>query len=105
MWKQQAQPQSSKVSSGYGFSLLLGTLTCTCKEIIIFSTYMHFSTEPIIFITSENTMLSFFCTIQIQKRNMVEPSLDQTEEVYAVEAFQTCHTSTKRGLVTWQERH
>jgi hypothetical protein len=29
---------------------------------------------------------------------MVEPSLDQTEEVDAVEAFKTCHTSSKRGL-------
>jgi hypothetical protein len=29
---------------------------------------------------------------------MEEPSLDQTEEVDAVEAFQTCHTSSKHGL-------
>jgi hypothetical protein len=29
---------------------------------------------------------------------MVEPSLDHTEEVDAVEAFQTCHTSSKHGL-------
>jgi hypothetical protein len=43
-------------------------------------------------------MLSFFCRMQMQQRNMVEPSLDQTEEVDAVEAFQTCHTSSKRGL-------
>jgi hypothetical protein len=43
-------------------------------------------------------MLSFFCTIQKQKRNMGEPRLDQTEEVDVVEAFQTCHTSSKHGL-------
>jgi hypothetical protein len=29
---------------------------------------------------------------------MVEPSLDRNEEVDAVEAFKTCHTSSKRGL-------
>jgi hypothetical protein len=29
---------------------------------------------------------------------MVEPSLDQNEEVDAVEAFKTCHTNSKRGL-------
>ncbi|CAN6280458.1 unnamed protein product [Urochloa humidicola] len=33
-----------------------------------------------------------------QKKNMEEPSLDRTEEVDAVEAFQTCHTSSKHGL-------
>jgi hypothetical protein len=31
-------------------------------------------------------------------KNMVEPNLDQTDEVDVVEAFQTCHTSSKRGL-------
>jgi hypothetical protein len=36
--------------------------------------------------------------MQMQQKNMVEPNLDQTEEVDAVEAFQTCHTSSKRGL-------
>jgi hypothetical protein len=36
--------------------------------------------------------------MQMQQRNMVEPSIDDTEEVDAVEAFQTCHTSSKRGL-------
>jgi hypothetical protein len=29
---------------------------------------------------------------------MVEPSLDQTEEVDVVEAFHTCHTSSKHDL-------
>jgi hypothetical protein len=29
---------------------------------------------------------------------MVELSLDQNEEVDAVEAFKTCHTRSKRGL-------
>jgi len=29
---------------------------------------------------------------------MEQPSLHQTEEVDAVEAFQTCHTSSKHGL-------
>jgi hypothetical protein len=29
---------------------------------------------------------------------MIEPSLNETEEVDAVEAFKTCHTSSKRGL-------
>ncbi|XP_020397787.1 uncharacterized protein [Zea mays] len=33
-----------------------------------------------------------------QKRNREEPSLDQTEELDAVDAFKTCHTSSKRGL-------
>jgi len=32
------------------------------------------------------------------KKNMEQPSLHQTEEVDAVEAFQTCHTSSKHGL-------
>jgi hypothetical protein len=36
--------------------------------------------------------------MQMQKRKMVEPSLDQTGEVDAVEAFWTCHTSSKHGL-------
>ncbi|XP_021315244.1 uncharacterized protein LOC110436768 [Sorghum bicolor] len=33
-----------------------------------------------------------------QKRNREEPSADLTEELDAVEAFQTCHTSSKKGL-------
>jgi hypothetical protein len=37
-------------------------------------------------------------TKQKQKRNREEPSLDQTEELDAVDAFKTCHTSSKRGL-------
>jgi hypothetical protein len=36
--------------------------------------------------------------MQMQKRNMGEPRLDQTEEVDVVEAFQTYHTSSKHGL-------
>jgi len=35
---------------------------------------------------------------QKEKRNREEPSLDQTEELDVVEAFKTCHTSSKRGL-------
>jgi hypothetical protein len=37
-------------------------------------------------------------TKQKQKRNREEPSLDQTEELDAVDAFKTCHTSSKRGM-------
>jgi hypothetical protein len=36
---------------------------------------------------------------------MVEPSLDQTEEVEAVEAFKTCHTTSNVAWVTRQEKH
>jgi hypothetical protein len=39
-----------------------------------------------------------FPTMQKQERNMIEPSLDQTEELDTVEGFKTCHTSSKRGL-------
>jgi len=33
-----------------------------------------------------------------QKRNREEPSLDLTEELDVMEAFETCHTSSKKGL-------
>jgi hypothetical protein len=59
---------------------------------------MHFSTEPIIFHYIWEYYAVIFCTMQMQQKNMVEPNLDQTEEVDAVEAFKTWHTSTKRGL-------
>jgi hypothetical protein len=36
--------------------------------------------------------------MQMQQKNMVEPNLDQTEEVDVVEAFKSYHTSSKRGL-------
>jgi hypothetical protein len=36
--------------------------------------------------------------MQMHQKNMVEPNLDQTEEVDVVEAFQTWHTSSKCGL-------
>jgi hypothetical protein len=35
---------------------------------------------------------------QKRERKREEPSLDMTEELDAVEAFKTCHTSSKRGL-------
>jgi len=35
---------------------------------------------------------------QKQKRKREEPSLDMTGELDAVEAFKTCHTSSKRGM-------
>jgi hypothetical protein len=32
------------------------------------------------------------------RREREEPNLDMTEELDVVEAFKTCHTSSKRGL-------
>ena len=35
---------------------------------------------------------------QKKKKNNAEPSKEQNEELDAVEAFKTCHTSSKHGL-------
>jgi len=35
---------------------------------------------------------------QQEKKNKNKPNTDQTEELDAVEAFQTCHTSSKKGI-------
>jgi len=35
---------------------------------------------------------------QKQNRNNVEPSIEHNEELDVVEAFKTCHTSSKHGL-------
>ncbi len=60
---------------------------------------MHISTEQIIFHRLwDYFAVIFFHDTEANKKNMEEPSLDQTEEVDAVEAFQTCHTSSKHGL-------
>jgi hypothetical protein len=37
-------------------------------------------------------------TKQKQKRKREEPSLEQDEDLDAVEAFKTCHTSSKHGM-------
>jgi hypothetical protein len=37
-------------------------------------------------------------TKQKQKRAREEPSLEEDDELDAVEAFKTCHTSSKHGL-------
>jgi hypothetical protein len=59
---------------------------------------MHFSTEPIIFHYIREYYAVIFLHNADAAKNMVEPNLDHTEEVDAVEAFKTCHTSSKRGL-------
>ena len=35
---------------------------------------------------------------QKKKKNNAEPSKEQNEELDAMEAFKTCHTSSKHGL-------
>jgi hypothetical protein len=66
---------------------------------------MHICTKSIIFHFIWDYFVVIFPMIQKQQKNMVEPSLDQTEEVEAVEAFKTCHTTSNVAWVTRQEKH
>jgi hypothetical protein len=59
---------------------------------------MHFSTEPIIFhyIWGYYAVIFLHNADAAKKHGRTQPRSDW--EVDAVEAFQTCHTSSKRGL-------
>jgi hypothetical protein len=50
-------------------------------------------------------MLSFFCTMQMQQKNMVEPSLDQTEKLMQWKPSRPATPAPNAASVTWQERH
>jgi len=41
---------------------------------------------------------TLFCNEQKQKRNNAEPTIEECEELDVVEAFKTCHTSSRKGL-------
>jgi hypothetical protein len=97
MWKQQAESQSSEVSSGYGLSQLYGTLASFCKWTIYYTSTYSFALNNL-FIWSDTTLV---CLI---KNLMQSPAMNTMKNLMLWRPLWPVIPAPKRVLVKQQEK-